>query len=505
MTNGRNLKINFIVALFSQLVSVIFAFIVPKMMIGYYGPQIHGLISTITNLISYLMLIEAGLASASIQGLYKPLKERNYQDINAGLNAISRFYRKIGLIFTILVIGLAVLYPLFAADGVSYHLIFILILISGIAQTIEFFMCRKYRILLQADKRLYVVNFVNAMGVILQGVLRIVFIYMRFSIYIVQLVPAIVYVFRLIIIVIYIRRQYTFLDKNITPDYNVSKKRWNALVHQIANLVINNTDSIVLSKVVGYISVSIYSIYQMVISNINGFLTQALSNAITANFGHLFVDDDIKKSVVAYNQYERIYYYIISIIFSGLAVALYPFINLYIGEVNGLKYANYKIVILFVINAILCNLRVPQLTIVTAVGDFKETQWHAIIEAVCNVVVSIVLVGKFGIYGVLLGTTCSYLIRDAMFIVYVNKNILYRKVVYTLKNLAKMLVFFIADVFCGMALSKIVGINTWIKWGAVSISTVGIGIIFLGFYLLMRDKETFGLILNIIKIRKDNK
>lgn len=43
----------------------------------------------------------------------------------------------------------------------------------------------------------------------------------------------------------------------------------------------------------------------MVVSNINGFLTQSLSNAITANFGHLFVDNNIEKSVNAYDQYEK--------------------------------------------------------------------------------------------------------------------------------------------------------------------------------------------------------
>lgn len=504
MTKGKNLKINFFVAMFSQLVSVLFSFIVPKMMIGYYGSQIHGLISTITNLISYLMLVEAGLASASIQGLYKPLKENDYDAINAGLNAISRFYIRIGSIFSILVVALAMLYPLFAADGLSYHLIVILILISGIAQTIEFFMCCKYKVLLQADKKLYVVNFVNALGIILQGVLRIVFIYLRFNIYIVQLIPAMVYAFRLIIIKLYIRKWYVFLDKSIKPNYSVSKKRWNALIHQISNLVVNNTDTIVLSKAVGYSFVSIYSIYQMVISNINGFLTQSLSNAITANFGHLFVEEDREKSIRVYDQYEKIYYYMISIIFSGCAIALYPFVDLYIGKVNGLKYADYKLVVLFVINALLCNIRIPQLTLVTAAGHFKETQWHALSEAICNIVVSVILVRKWGIYGVLIGTTCSYLLRDIMFIVYINKNILDRNIICTLNNLLKMLVIFVTTVLCGIVISKVITANTWTRWVFVSGGTVAIGIVFLGVFLWLFDKNCYMVVLNILGIRKNN-
>lgn len=502
MAKGKNLKVNFIVACFSQLVSVIFAFVVPKMMIGYYGPQIHGLVSTINSLISYLMLVEAGLSAASIQGLYKPIKDNDYKEINAGLNAISRFYTRVGIVFSILVIGLAVIYPLFASDGLSYHLIFILILISGIAQTIEFFMCCKYKILLQADKKIYVINFVNALGVILQGTLRILFMLMKFNIYIVQFVPAIVYIFRLFIIVNYIRKHYPYLNSSIEPNFSVSKKRWNVLIHQISNLVVNNTDSIVLSKAVGYNSVSIYSIYQMVVSNINGFLTQSLSNAITANFGHLFVDDNYEERLQAYEQYERVYYYIISIIFSGLSISLYPFVDLYIGNVNGIQYADYRLVVLFVVNALLCNIRIPQLTIVTASGHFKETQWHAITEAVCNIVVSIALVNKLGIYGVLIGTTCSYLVRDVMFILYVNKKILYRRVKYSIINIIRMLAIYATNTFCGLLLVKIIVVDNWTKWAIITLSVVVIGIIITGIYLLIFDRKTLKLILNIVGIEK---
>ena len=79
------------------------------------------------------------------------------------------------------------------------------------------------------------------------------------------------------------------------------------LIHQISNLVVNNTDSIVLSTFVGYTSVSIYSIYSMITNNINGFLNQALSNAITANFGHLVSEGNKEKINEIFSYYEKVY------------------------------------------------------------------------------------------------------------------------------------------------------------------------------------------------------
>ena len=127
---------------------------------------------------------------------------------------------------------------------------------------------------------------------------------------------------------------------------------------------------------------------------------------------------------------------------------------------------------------------------------------NAIAEAICNVLVSVILVKKLGIYGVLIGTTCSYLIRDIMFIVYVNKNIFYRNLTSTVKNLTKMVTLFTMTVCCGIIISKFIGPDTWIKWGVVSATTFVIGVIFVSIYLLMFDREIFSLILNVIGVNK---
>ena len=59
------------------------------------------------------------------------------------------------------------------------------------------------------------------------------------------------------------------------------------------------------------------------------------------------------------------------------------------GNVNGIEYADERLGILFVCMAILANIRIPQLTIVTAAGHYKETQNHAICEALINIVTSV--------------------------------------------------------------------------------------------------------------------
>lgn len=75
---AQNVKLNIIFSVFSQIFTVAFALVVPRLMISHYGTEIHGLTSVISNLITYLSLIEAGLGIASVQRLYEPLEKMGF-------------------------------------------------------------------------------------------------------------------------------------------------------------------------------------------------------------------------------------------------------------------------------------------------------------------------------------------------------------------------------------------------------------------------------------------
>ena len=77
MNRTKLFAINSISAIALQLVSLAVGLITPRIMLYYYGSEINGLISSLTQFFSYFMLVEAGLAGASIYALYKPLANRD--------------------------------------------------------------------------------------------------------------------------------------------------------------------------------------------------------------------------------------------------------------------------------------------------------------------------------------------------------------------------------------------------------------------------------------------
>lgn len=202
----------------------------------------------------------------------------------------------------------------------------------------------------------------------------------------------------------------------------------------------------------------------MITNNINGFLNQSLSNAITANFGHLVSEGNKKKINKIFSSYEKLYNYIIIMIFSVVMVLMVPFVKLYTNSITDVQYANYFLAFLFVLNAILSNIRIPYLTMVNATGTFKETQNHALLEATINIVCSIFLVKYIGIYGVLLGTSISFFVRDCLFVWFVNKKLLNREILGSLKVIIKTIVFIMILVFVNKYVVKCVFAMSWLTW-----------------------------------------
>ena len=91
------------------------------------------------------------------------------------------------------------------------------------------------------------------------------------------------------------------------------------------------------------VSVSIYSIYNLIITGINNISSIFLSGLQSA-FGEIIVGDDKEKLSNIYNQFSFAFYGIISVIFSIAAVMIMPFIN----EDNGSapKYGSHHTAII---------------------------------------------------------------------------------------------------------------------------------------------------------------
>ena len=86
-----------IIALILQVVNILSAMIIPRMIIGTYGSSVNGLIQSITQFLGYISLLQLGVGGVIRAALYKPLADKDEIQINKVVKAASIFFRKIYL------------------------------------------------------------------------------------------------------------------------------------------------------------------------------------------------------------------------------------------------------------------------------------------------------------------------------------------------------------------------------------------------------------------------
>jgi len=196
------------------------------------------------------------------------------------------------------------------------------------------------------------------------------------------------------------------------------------MMHQASQLVFQNTDTLILTIFCGLKVVSVYAAYKVVVSAI-GTLTYNISESFLFILGQEFAKNR-KKYMQDIDLFDALYT-MVNFILLGTAYVLYlPFIELYTRGVTDIVYVDPWLPILFVGIEILSGCRRAMQNTIHVAGRFRDTVRQTVAETAINLIVSLVLVGFFGIYGVLIGTIIALLYRSNEIIWYGNRKILGR-------------------------------------------------------------------------------
>jgi O-antigen/teichoic acid export membrane protein len=206
-----------------------------------------------------------------------------------------------------------------------------------------------------------------------------------------------------------------------------------AFALQLATIVNNNVDTVILTLMVSMREISVYTVYYMVVHNINKLITSAI-NGFKAAFGDMMAKGEAELLRKRFLETEWALFAGASAFFSVTAILLTPFVMLYTRKVLDVNYNRYGFGLIMTCVHMLTVVRIPFQQIVEAAGHFKQTKNGAIMEVVFNVVFSLIFAYFYGITGVLLGTAVAALIRTTQFGYYACKKILHIPIWHMIKN-----------------------------------------------------------------------
>lgn len=493
---------NIIVSLIYEFVVIICGLIVPRLIISTFGSSVNGLISSITKFLGYIVLLEAGVGGVARAALYKPLADKDIYSISRIIKATEKFFKTIGLIFLSYLLIIAVIFPSIISEDFGSFYTFSLVLIIGVSTFFQYYFGVSYQILLQADQRRYITNIVQIFTITINTILVVILVRLGFGIHMVKLTSAVVFILRPIFVNIYVNRKYGIV-KNVEPDNNAVKQRWDGLGHHIAFLLHNNTSIAVLTLFADIKEVSVYSVYYMVVSAIRQ-LTATFSSGLEAAFGNMIAKNEEKVLDRNFQVFEFFMFSLTTVLFTSMASLILPFISLYTSGVTDVNYYRpFFAYALVLAEAIYC-IRIPYHSVVLAAGHFKETRNGAFAEAFINVIISVLLVKKLGLIGVATGTMVAMLFRTIQYAVYLSKNILKRSMWLFVKrvvvySLTTLLIIIVVNNMPGLEISSYI---SWIVY-AMIVTMVATVITFLvGLLLFFEDIKNIYLIIKRL-VRKN--
>ncbi len=403
--------INIIASILLQLITIIYGFLIPKIIISYFGSEVNGLVSSISQLLSYIALIEGGITAIVIARLYNPLTNNNTKEISSIIATGSKFFHRIGLLFAAYSIILAAISPLLYSNyGFSSQYTFTLTLILSIGSLTQYTTSLSLKCLLQADKKMYYISITQILIIVLNIVFAVLSIKIYPSIHLFKFLTGITYLVQPIMYKSYAAKRYR-LDKKSKTDSKLLKERWNGFANNLAYFIHSSTDITILTFASNLVTVSVYGVYALVTSGLKSIIG-AINTGSFASIGHLYAQKNIKRLQEKFDIYEFIYLLILFISFTVAALLITPFVFLYIGnnDINS-PYTQYLFGYLIVIAAVLDLAKVPHVNLAYAANKFKELTIPCFIEAIINITVSIILVIKLGLVGVAIGTICAMTYR----------------------------------------------------------------------------------------------
>ena len=490
----KKATLNIVTATAFEIISLICGLILPRLILKYYGSSYNGITNSASQFLSMISILNLGVAGATRAALYKPLADGDIKKTSGIVKATQKHMRRIGIILLLYIIVLSIVYPLVVTTGFSFFDVSILVVATGISSFASYFFGATYQSFLSADQSVYITNIFSIISVLLNTIVSIVLIELGCSIQVVKLGSAFAFCVKPILQNIYVKKHY-HLDMSVDADESALNKRGDVMGHSIANIVHENTDVIVLTLFTDVKIVSVYTVYNLVMSALRKMLN-IFTTGTESIFGNMVAKGEIEKIKHNLEIYELFIGGFVSVVFSVTLVNLLPFVSLYTSGVYDVEYVLPAYAFVISIAQVFFCFRAPYVSLVQGAGLYKETKNGAYTEAAINLVSSIVLVQFVGIIGTAIGTLLANIFRTVQYALFVNKNIVKR----TYFSLFKMILWSALNISLVYCFSLIVlhgsAYNSWLLWIVSSLiyGIMSLGITAITSYIFFR-KEAHGLLM----------
>lgn len=403
----RNAKYSFL----AQIANLMVQFISRTIFIQILGKEYLGLNGLFGNILTILSLADMGIGTVLVYTMYKPLAEHDHDKIRQLVNTYRKIYHSIALVILLAGICLVPFLRYLIKDMPNIPNLTIIYLLY-LANTVSSYLYVYKISIINADQKNYIVTFNQQLFTVVANLAMIIVLLLthNFLLYLLtQIIFSIASNFYLSHVA---EKLYPYIKNCKTAELSKPEKRnirnstLAMMLHRIGGVVVSGTDNLLISMMVGLDAVGIYSNYLLIINAVKKIISM-YSSSIIASVGNLTVTENTEKMHTVFRHIFYSNFIITAFCATCLLCLINPFIKLWLGESYTFSFA---CVIVIIATFYVDGMRQASLCFIDSMGLFMKSKLKPVIEALTNLVLSIVFTWKFGVIGIFLGTVLSMLL-----------------------------------------------------------------------------------------------
>ncbi len=418
----KKIALNTLTSLILQITVIVSGFIIPRLILSRFGSEVNGLVQSVTNFLGVIAYLELGVGAVVQSALYKPLADCDNNMVSKIYVSASKFFKNLARMLLIYVVILTIAYPMMVNSEFDFAFTGTLIIAMSINSFAQYYFGIANRLLLTADQKGYVQYTAQIVTLIINTIACAVLIHIGASIQIVKLVTSLIYLARPLALYFYVRKHYE-IDYNINYTEEPIKQKWNGVAQHIAAIVLDNTDTIVLTIFSTLSNVSIYSVYHLVVYGVKQLVT-SLTSGVQSLLGELWARQEQTTLDRVFALTEWGMHTGVTFLFGCTAALAVPFVQVYTKGITDASYSVPVFALLISLAHGFHGLRMPYHIMILAAGHYKQTQKNYIVATLINVVVSVITVNTWGLVGVAIGTLIAMLYQTLWMAWYNSKNLI---------------------------------------------------------------------------------
>ncbi|MGN0505292.1 MAG: lipopolysaccharide biosynthesis protein [Lachnospiraceae bacterium] len=411
LSRTENTLRNTAAAMLMQLVSMLARFVTQTVFIYTLGKQYTGVSGVFSDLLHMLSATELGIGTAVLFSLYQPVRQQNREKICAYMALLKKVYHVIAVVIILLGAAMLPFLPYIIKDVPDIRESIRLIFLLFVLKTSLSYLFQYRGILFEACQQKRSLSLLSsAVTVTVTAFQVVVLVFTRqYLLFLLTDIAGVLLKNALVVLVYH--RKFPFM---VNRSEALSKEERNLVwknvgslsLYRVSNIILVGTDSVIISSLLGTPMVGILSGYRMIVNYISDFAGQLFHSALPS-VGNAVVAESPEHNYFIYRRLSFALYTITCITATCLFVLLAPFVYLWLGEEYCLPV---PVVASLVLNYYTAMMMIANTSFRNAYGLFSKRPEAPVAMALLNIVISIILGRRFGVFGILLATSIARLL-----------------------------------------------------------------------------------------------